>query len=115
MPCPECSFLSTDRLIAVLYCTIADVNNKRRTHLGVGEVVEGTLVGSISLWEFIHHQITMPKRAPDFSTGIVDCQNPLKVLGRLFKKNEVHENENESGDRWSNKKTMEISSVLSYG
>lgn len=84
-------------LIAVLYCSIADVDNKRRTHLGVGEVMEGTLIGSISLWEFIHHQIAMPKRAPDFSTGIVDRQDPLKVLGRLLKRNEMHEIE--SGDR----------------
>lgn len=84
-------------MIAVLNSIIADGDNKRRTHLGVGEVVEGTLVGSISLREFIHHQITMPKRAPDFSTGIVDCQDPLKVLSSLLKKYEMHENESEEG------------------
>lgn len=78
----------------ILYCDFINAEpslTEMETHLGVGKVVEGTLVGSVRLWELIHHQIAVTKRAPDFSSSVVDCQDPLKDLSRLiFKKNALN-------------------------
>jgi hypothetical protein len=80
------------QLTLILQCDFVDVELRKTemdTHLGVREVMKGALVGSVRLWELIHHQIAVTKRTPDFPAGVVDCQDPLKDLGCLILKKNV--------------------------
>lgn len=50
------------------------------SYFGIGQVVKRVLVGVICLLKFVHHEVAMTQRSPDFAAGILDCQDTLKVL-----------------------------------
>lgn len=50
------------------------------TYLWVGKMMESILVCIVGFLQLIHHKEAMAKISPDFPTGRVNGENPLKVL-----------------------------------
>jgi len=53
------------------------------THLGIAQVIQSLLVGSISLLQIIHHQVTVAQATPGLAAGGIQFQDILKVLDGL--------------------------------
>jgi hypothetical protein len=47
-------------------------------------MMQCVLVRIVGFLKLIHHEVAVTKRAPDFTTRVVDSQDPLKVFCGLF-------------------------------